>query len=142
MTVTVKRTPRPRSLGVSGAALGLLALLAPTLASCRATAGTPRTSPEVLGAVTGTLRLDVGIAALPNGSTVPGRVTAVNREGRRYPAVVARGGRFTLRLPPDRYELSGTSPRFDGGTSSACEARPITVRARQTVHRDVICEGM
>jgi hypothetical protein len=120
--------------------LGLLAFVALIVTSCGVTTGSPAASRERLGAITGTLRLEVGIAALPNGGAVGGEVTALNGRGRRYSRAVPRLGRFTLRLPPGRYVLSGTSPRFDGGTS-VCVAGPIAVRAGRTVHRDVSCEG-
>jgi hypothetical protein len=55
------------------------------------------------GAITGTLRPDVVIAPLPRDGAVPGRVTALDRQGLRYSTVVLRSGRFTLRLPPGRY---------------------------------------
>ena len=98
-------------------------------------------SPE--GTIRGTFRMSVGVIEPTNGGAIPGRVTATNRAGQTYSAVVPGTGRFELLVPPGFYTVVGRSPRFvSNGTEGACAAGPISIASRRVVTLDVTCRGV
>ncbi len=99
--------------------------------------------PPPEGTIRGTFRMSVGVIEPSNGVAIPGRVTATNRAGQTYSAVVPGSGRFELPVPPGFYTVVGRSPRFvSNGTEGACAAGPISIGSRRVVTRDVTCRGL
>jgi hypothetical protein len=52
--------------------------------------------------------------------------------------VVGADGSFSVQVPPGRYFISGTSPRFGNGTCSS--DGKLTVTSGQTIVADVLCQ--
>jgi hypothetical protein len=94
--------------------------------------------PRYSTSVRGELLISGGV---PPGTRRPteGQVTAVSASGRSFDVSVTANGKFTLRLPPGQYKLSGHSPQFGGGKYECLAPRAVTVALNRPVRTDVVC---
>jgi len=74
---------------------------------------------------------------------IPGTVTATAKSGVAHSFHVSSDGKFTLRLPPGTYTLTGVSPRFHDGAEICETPEPsfhlVTVKAGQSAFAGVVC---
>jgi hypothetical protein len=89
------------------------------------------------GSIEGTLRLIGG----PNNVMfkATGTVTASGSRGEAKVAHAGSDGRFTLRLRPGDYVVSGSSPAYNENNGGCTTANTVTVRRSQVAKVDVIC---
>ena len=59
-----------------------------------------------------------------------GVVTATNAAGQRCTVTVPSNGQFTMYLDPGTYHFTGTSPRFESGSSPCRAPYPVVLRPR------------
>ena len=82
---------------------------------------------------------------LPLGSTtrppqpVSGHVVARSHAG-AYTATAGSDGRYTMRIPPGTYVVTGTSPNYNDSHSPCPADKPITVLLDQARNADVYCQ--
>jgi hypothetical protein len=88
--------------------------------------------------VSGTLRL-VGGPAGTAPSGVAGQVHFRAENGATTSATAGGDGRFSLRVPPGTYVVSGTSPSFGDGASPCAAAGPVQVSAVGRHDVEVVC---
>jgi hypothetical protein len=118
-----------------------IALGSAALAACGVTSPPSTTSPPTLGTVSGTFTLVAGLSVplLIDGTV---SFTRQHKIG-SVKVTVGDTGKFTVRLPPGKWFVSGRSPKFNiNNHQAACgPIRPITVAADKTTSVQVQCNG-
>jgi len=80
---------------------------------------------QVVPPLGGALQLVAAVSQPLNGV-----VTATNATGARCTVAVPSNGEFTMNLPAGTYWLTGTSPRFNGGSTPCRATYPVVLRPR------------
>ena len=132
--------------------LGALLLTGCTAASAaeHATGQTAAGSPRAMGQVSGRLLIEGGPVSpygqQPGERPIPGTVTFTTARHRPVSVGVGASGRFSVWLPPGRYQAAGRSPDIITVTDSGrdleqtCSAPvSVTVNARHTATIAVVC---
>jgi hypothetical protein len=71
---------------------------------------------------------------------LPGTITARSATGQTYTVTAGRDGRFTLSLPPGRYQVTGRSPLIESGHATCPATRELRVtRGEPAEPITVIC---
>jgi hypothetical protein len=120
---------------VAGAAI----LLGPDRTVTPSRPGFATNSPAAaLLTVTGVLRA-VGGPAIATPRGLPGIVAFTGRHGTSFTARTGTDGRFTVKVPPGYYDVTGTSPLYNDGRAACRAASPAVVEAAQMPTVDVDC---
>ncbi len=82
----------------------------------------------------------VGIGG-PSGTAVRHWAGAIRIRGRHYARVRTDDqGRFTARLAPGSYRITGTSASYGGGKGECRASGRVRLRAHHTTHVRVVCQ--
>jgi hypothetical protein len=110
-----------------------LTILAFASAACTAHASAPAE-----GTVSGSF---VRVGGPYHGSAVPlsGKITLTSSR-HHYEATVNADGLFRVRVAPGSYQVTGTSPEINSGTTPCREAVPVVVAAGSETKKQVTCQ--
>jgi hypothetical protein len=113
-------------------AVAVLAVGLALLAGCSTNPGYRQTVPGKF--------VRVGGPAPGSAFPLPGTITARAASGQAFTATSARDGRFTLRLPPGSYRVTGRSPLMQSGQMiCAATAELHVIRSQPAQPVTVVC---
>lgn len=123
------------ALAAASAAL----ILAASSAACSGTAG--HTRPTADGAIAGTFVIEGGPSGAPPEQPVPGTIRFAAAGRRTVKVYAGRSGRFTARLAPGYYLVSGTTPNIHGpgNQGTTCAQKKARVSADRKTYLLLAC---